>query len=63
MQQLVAAFAHSFINGDRFETITSARSLAESVLNPSITRLLAMLARLLPHLENAVEYNDHKRRE
>ena len=36
MQQLVAAFANSFVNGDRFETITKARSLAESLLNEKI---------------------------
>lgn len=37
MQQLAAAFARSFVNGDRFETITKARSLAESILNEKIT--------------------------
>lgn len=37
MQQLVAAFANSFVNGDRFETIIKARSLAESILDEKIT--------------------------
>lgn len=37
MQQLVAAFADSFVNGERFATINSARSLAESILNEKIT--------------------------
>ncbi len=37
MQKLVAAFADSFINGDRFASILDARSLAESVLNEKIT--------------------------
>ncbi len=37
MQQLVAAFADSFVNGERFTSITSARSLAESILNEKIT--------------------------
>jgi hypothetical protein len=36
LQQLVAAFTNSFVNGDRFETITKARSLAESILNEKI---------------------------
>ena len=35
-QQLVTAFANSFIEGERFETITRARSLAESILKEKI---------------------------
>ena len=37
LQQLVAAFAHSFINGERFTLLSFARSLAESILNERIT--------------------------
>jgi hypothetical protein len=37
LQQLVAAFADSFVNGERFATINSARLLAESILNEKIT--------------------------
>ena len=36
MQQLVAAFANSFVNGEKFATILDARSLAESILNEKI---------------------------
>ena len=35
-QQLVTAFANGFINGDNFASITSARKLAQSVLNQKI---------------------------
>lgn len=35
-QQLVAAFANSFINGERFATIVSAREIAESILHEKI---------------------------
>jgi hypothetical protein len=36
LQQLVAAFANSFVNGEKFATILDARSLAESILNEKI---------------------------
>jgi predicted RNA methylase len=35
-QQLVTAFANGFTNGDNFASITSARKLAQSVLNQTI---------------------------
>jgi hypothetical protein len=35
-QQLVTAFANGFTNGDNFASITSARKLAQSVLNQKI---------------------------
>ncbi len=35
-QQLVTAFANRFTNGDNFASITSARKLAQSVLNQKI---------------------------
>jgi len=35
-QQLVTAFANGFTNGDNFTSITSARKLAQSVLNQTI---------------------------
>lgn len=35
-QQLVAAFANSFINGETFATIVSAREIAESILHEKI---------------------------
>ena len=35
-QQLVTAFANSFLAGENFTTITKARSLAEEILNQKI---------------------------
>ncbi len=35
-QQLVTGFANSFNNGENFDTIIKARSLAEAVLNQKI---------------------------
>jgi hypothetical protein len=35
-QQLVTAFANGFTNGDNFASITSARKLAQSVLDQKI---------------------------
>ena len=36
-QQLVTAFANSFLDGENFATITKARSLAEEILNQKIS--------------------------
>lgn len=36
-QQLVTTFADKFTNGERFETIASARKLASAVLNEKVS--------------------------